>query len=352
MINYCIERDHLLPVKTALKPKFATFAEQLNAHTYKKMSQNKMQQQLMAYQTHVKEESNWKDAFEYLFQDLQSLSVGNDFWKFSCFVFDFCSSKYKNNSYIRDLRSLDAISDINTKAAKEREILNKYYCCSTYIFDHTWVRWTFQFLIMGLYFVLFILLVVYYQDMSFCHHFHPTLKPICPFDQSPTLQDKCWMLRQEDCQVQWTGKNKIDLYTYAQIRISLFCLSFLPYIFLYACMQRYSHLLLQQLNPNIHAHTYSNSIEPMHIRVIFNILFIIVFVCIGFIALVLDGITVQSLKSSACEDTQWGTIMERMHTYDVPTLLLVFNSFTMLWTFIYLAGKFLDWLRFNNVNSA
>lgn len=292
-------------------------------------------------------------AFIRFFNTMKSLNVTYDFWKHTCFCCDWLSGANREDRE-KLVRQMEQTSDFRTRLNIQKQLDAKMYSFSSRILSNDSAscvtRSCLQFTIFMLYTVLFVMLIVYYQDMAFCRLFKDNLKT--NMTTSDDFAMKCEVLSKSDCILNVNGA-KYNTYQYAQIRLTLFVLSCIPFAFLYCCLRSLTTRFMDQMNPeNMDAltikevdgksyqklknHWYTPSAQ--WVKRFYTILYLIVFFGCGIAGLVIDGFAVASWQN--CHETKWSSLAHNARPVELPTALLCFNSVATIVGIFYFMSRF------------
>jgi len=305
------------------------------------------------------------EAFVNFYDGVRKLNLFTDFWTNFCFCCDwYCGSKDPKTigaleEYRYKMKNANTLDDrINARAnyAEARESLSRKILSSD--MTYTLIRWTFQIGVVVSYFTIFAMLLVYYQDAFFCDQFKDNLKP--NITSTDKFAQKCNVLTKKECTISLNFA-VYNIYQYSQIRIALFVLSCIPYLFLYTTTQAMANIFMEQMNPyhkqeqdgepvikSIGGKTYTIKkykmkkydcwyLPPSVLRNIYLFLYLTTFLAVGGTGLALDGSAIKSLEN--CHETEWSSLPSKSKPGDLPLVLIIFNSITTCIGLIYFISR-------------
>lgn len=340
---------------------------------------------------HIKD-PEMKNAFAYIIHSIKSLEVSEDFWHYTCCLFNYANNR--NNEELRKKRAQLSVykkmpnrtDDQNIEMGKISEEVYSLENGACSWFDPTKSGWHMLFryflntVIIGTYIAVFILLLMLNQDASFCYKSNATLvRPGCS-----RINDDA------KCEFAW-AQGHYNMYRYSAVRIVFFLCSCIPYVFLYCLIENTKRNLLKMfepdplvlLNPDKHkgkadvptthfdsmffksklreiktsyihkdgttkeitvqkSHNTSLA-NPSIIKKLFFGLFLIFFMGFGILSLSMDVAAFQHLKDCNDGNKDWSLYLDAK-PYDIAIVLFWSNLIGTVWGFLYMIARFQEFI--------
>jgi len=368
----------LIPVRTGvLFPDRSPITKGLRYDDHEARRQEVMKK-LALFKTSIKNEDANNNSlywsFVYYFNAINSTNIWNDIVKYSCWCCDhqFNSKEIEthNKAYREAVKSNNIQSMID-----ELEKIQKAKKWSTWFYENSYIKWGLPFLVISAYFIVYVLLIVFYQDTALCWQFQNSLNPnnhevevIINGSKVKQMVDQCYELRSEKCIIHTLG-TQYNIFEYARLRVAMYTLSFIPFIFLYVCMQYQLNYLLKRMDPNRKDYHDPDPLKPLgnsterrmkksgfwelHTGIIkLAHVYIFIFVNAGtfIVSMILDVNAVQSLED--CDSKYWALYLKDNQPRRIPEVLVSMNGIAAFWGFIYIMSKIFNTLSKNNNRDA